>query len=216
MNALKFIISIAFKAAFIAVLLICHAFADTSAEDNLKEKLAKFTSFSTQFNQSVTDTFGELLQTAEGKLYLKRPNLLHWQSLPPNELTLVADGTTVWYADPFAEQVIAMDQNHAAENHPIMLLADVASPQWQQYSVSQEDDQHFVLTAKSQDTDILTMTVVFKEGQLSEIMMLDSMEQVNKLQFFESLSNLDLSSELFLYSVPDGFDLDDQRSGHAQ
>ncbi|XOV78160.1 MAG: outer membrane lipoprotein chaperone LolA [Aestuariibacter sp.] len=182
------------------------------AEQQLKSLLANFTSFSAEFRQTVTDALGEELQSAEGKLFLQRPNLLHWQSLPPNELTLIADGETVWYADPFAEQVIAMDQNQAAANHPIMLLADVTATQWADYTVTSVKNQQFQLSAKSEQSDVIEMRVLFNEGQLAEIRILDRMEQTNRLQFNSPLSNVQLSPDLFVFSLPEGFDLDDQRN----
>jgi outer membrane lipoprotein carrier protein len=190
--------------------------AHSQAERQLKSLLADFTSFSAGFTQTVTDALGEELQRAEGKLFLQRPNLLHWQSLPPNELTLIADGETVWYTDPFAEQVIAMEQEQAAANHPIMLLADITAAQWADYLVSSGADHQFTLVAQSPQTDVIEMYVSFKDEQLSEIRILDRMEQVNRLQFDAPVSNVQLSPDLFVFSLPEGFDLDDQRDTDTQ
>lgn len=184
---------------------------DVAPETQLKTLLDEFTSFSAEFKQRVTDALGEELQNAEGKLYLQRPNLLHWQSLPPNELTLIADGETVWYVDPFAEQVIAMDQNQSAADHPIMLLADTQAEQWDQYAVTRLDGDAYLLTSNSDQSDVISMKVGFIDRQLAYIEILDRMEQRNSLAFSETLSNLPLSKDLYRFDVPAEFDLDDQR-----
>ena len=45
--------------------------------------------------------------TGEGELWVKRPNLFNWHMTSPDESVLVSDGQTLWFYNPFVEQVTA-------------------------------------------------------------------------------------------------------------
>lgn len=51
---------------------------------------------------------GETLVNGSGTVAVKRPNLFRWDTQKPDENLLVSDGKTVWYYNPFVEQVTAM------------------------------------------------------------------------------------------------------------
>lgn len=38
---------------------------------------------------------------------MKRPNLFNWHMTSPDESVLVSDGQTLWFYNPFVEQVTA-------------------------------------------------------------------------------------------------------------
>lgn len=184
---------------------------DLDIKTQLQQKLSKLETYSASFNQVVTDGLGEELQSAEGKIYLSQPQKLYWESFEPNEIVLIADGKTVWHVDPFVEQVIAIDQAEAANNHPIMLLAQTESPQWLDYTVSVNEEGTYLLTSNNESSDFVSLQLTFANDQLTGLKIVDKMQQTNALRFDNIMQNIELDPASFRFSLPDGFELDDQR-----
>lgn len=65
----------------------------------------------------------------------------------PDESTLISDGKTLWFYNPFVEQVTATWLESATTNTPFMLIARNDSKEWQNYDVKQNGDR-FELTLK--------------------------------------------------------------------
>ncbi|BDX06634.1 outer membrane lipoprotein chaperone LolA [Planctobacterium marinum] len=201
------------KLAFLLVFSAVNSqvFSSESDKNKLQEKLAQLQSFSASFEQIVSDVAGETLQTAQGKLYLQQPQKLYWESFEPNEMQLIADGETLWHIDPFVEQVIAINQADAAQNHPIMLLADQQSAMWQNYLVEETAKSQFKMLSLLPDSDFLSLTLVFESDRLTQLTIVDKMEQRNHLTFSSVEQNQTIPASLFQFDLPDGYELDDQR-----
>ncbi|MDF2177614.1 outer membrane lipoprotein chaperone LolA [Aliiglaciecola sp. CAU 1673] len=185
------------------------------AAPELKARLKSLSSFDAVFSQTVTDGNGEQLQNATGRIRLKQPNQLHWQVDAPNETLLIADGNAVWHVDPFVEQVIAIDQQQAIDNNPLILLAEPDSKHWQDFKVAKKGEQ-YTITSTQDDSQIVSLTLHFKGQTLVGLDMLDRQSQNSKLLFKEIKQNQPLSADLFRFSLPQGYELDDQRSIQAE
>ena len=197
--------------AIIAIVFSQSVFADEQAKEIIKAKLAALNTYSADFQQTVMDATGEELQTAEGKIYLSQPQKLYWETLEPNEMQLIADGATLWHIDPFVEQVIAIDQKNAVQNHPIMLLAQQGSSLWSKYLVEKRAENEFLLTNLDSESDFISLTITFKDENLMGLSILDKMEQRNTLKFSRVIQNTTIDQEVFRFTLPEGYDLDDQR-----
>lgn len=185
-----------------------------SSAQELKHLLSQLHTYSAHFEQQVMDANNELLQEAKGIINLQQPQKLYWEVLPPNEATLIADGKTLWHIDPFVEQVIALDQQHAVKDHPIMLLAQPNSDIWDGYQVakvSEGEGGEFMITPKSDNQSIKQLVLFFDSGVLAKLTILDQQEQRNQLTFSDIRQNQDISPQRFIFSMPEGFELDDQR-----
>lgn len=199
---------------FLAIIVIVFSqsvFAGEQAKETIKAKLAALQTFSADFKQTVTDATGEELQTAEGKIYLSQPQKLYWETAVPNEMQLIADGDTLWHVDPFVEQVIAIDQKNAAQNHPVMLLAQQDSSLWSKYLVEKSGENQFLLTSINSESDFISLTMTFKDERLIGLSILDKMEQRNTLEFYQVIQNTSIDQQIFQFTLPEGYDLDDQR-----
>lgn len=185
--------------------------SQNASMDTLQKKLLGLQSFTADFEQQVVDSAGELLQEAKGHIKLQQPQKLYWEVFPPNEGTLVADGSTLWHVDPFVEQVIAMDQSNAVNEHPIMLLAEPQSALWNDYNVRYKQGA-YLIEPHSKQQSIKQLKLVFtQKNQLKEIELLDQQDQTNTLKFNNIKQNLVIPAGVFQFTVPNGFELDDQR-----
>jgi outer membrane lipoprotein carrier protein len=177
----------------------------------LKARLSELHSFEADFEQQVTDLQGELLQTATGKLQLQQPNKMRWQLYEPDETTLIADGDTVWHIDPFMEQVIAYQQSQAVQGNPLILLAEPDSDHWQSFQISQPETGRFVIKSQSEDSQIASLSLTFKDDVLVQLTFEDRQQQRTQMAFSQIASNIALAPELFEFTLPEGYELDDQR-----
>lgn len=187
-------------------------------KQHLQAKLRELSSYTADFQQVVMDITGEVLQEANGRIHLQQPQKLHWEVYPPNEAVLIADGNTLWHVDPFVEQVIALDQTASIQAHPMMLLAQPDSPSWQHYAVSAVDNVFTVIPqvtgqASLQDPalGVKKLQLTFSGATLNELLIIDEQQQSNLLTFSNVSQNQPIAAEKFQFSLPDGFDLDDQR-----
>jgi chaperone LolA len=78
--------------------------------------------FSGDFEQSLIDPDGRLLETTSGTLEIQRPGRFRWVYEEPYEQWLVADGTNIWSYDVDLEQVTVKPQADALANTPALLL----------------------------------------------------------------------------------------------
>ena len=183
---------------------------ESAAKLALQKRLTALQSFSAQFSQQVADAEGELLQEAEGKILLQQPDKLYWQVFEPNENLMLADGNTLWHIDPFAEQVIAMNQQQAVADNPMVLLTNPDTQAWSGFDVEQEGDD-FTIVAKNGQSQIVALKLMFKDDQLQGLALIDRQEQISRLTFSSPEQNSDIAAETFVFTMPEGYDLDDQR-----
>ena len=180
------------------------------AAEQLKQQLINLCSFEANFEQKVTDVNHEILQQAQGKIALKQPNKMFWKLDEPNESILIADGQTLWHVDPFVEQVVALKQKQSIENNPLILLTNAQSDAWKNFTVTQQGNT-FTINSTQADASIVKLVLRFEQEKLLELNMLDGQEQLSQLVFGEIKQNQPIDDARFVFELPEGYDLDDQR-----
>jgi outer membrane lipoprotein carrier protein len=182
-------------------------------KSSLMNKLATLEFFSANFKQQILDANGNELQNALGTLAVKKPNLVHWKTAEPDESLIISDGSTLWFYDPFVEQVSAYLLEKALMNTPILLLTSSDPALWQHYSVSSMSENNYLIHANDNNAQVKTLELRFKESSnvLDSFTILDATGQLSifKLSQFDIVNSPDKA--LFTYKIPDGVELDDQR-----
>jgi outer membrane lipoprotein carrier protein len=191
----------------IAVIQFQYASAAAPAIQ-LRELLSEIVNYQAEFSQQVTDAEGTLLQQASGQVMLLRPGKLRWQMSEPDESLLIADGQTLWHLDPFVEQVIAMDQASAIAENPVILLTDDNPEQWQQYQITRIDEGFRVISGSG---NIVHLDLYFFDSRLIGLTILDRQQQLSEFNFSKIKQNHPIEARQFVMTVPEGFELDDQR-----
>jgi outer membrane lipoprotein carrier protein len=180
---------------------------------SLMNKLATLEFFSANFNQQVLDADGNELQNALGTLVVQKPNLVHWKTAEPDESLIVSDGLTLWFFDPFVEQVSAYLLEKALMNTPILLLTSSDPSMWQHYSVSSMNENNYLIHANDNNAQVKTLELRFEEGSnvLDSFTILDATGQLSifKLSQFDVEKSPENSQ--FIFEIPEGVELDDQR-----
>lgn len=191
-------------------------YASTVAADEraaLLERLQQISNMDAAFSQQVTDSDGELVQQLHGRLALARPHFLYWQTDAPDETVMIADGDSLWYYNPFVEQVTVTDQTDTMEQSPLLLLLDDTAAAWQHYVVKQEGDS-FALQPLPSASSMQSLQLVFaaQSPVMETIILDDGQGQISTIELSEVTVNGELASSLFEFAIPAGIDVDDQRN----
>ncbi len=185
--------------------------ASLVAKGQLTEKLDKITFLAGDFIQQVFDEDGNALQEGRGSLAISKPNQVRWHTQEPDETLIVSDGETLWFYDPFIEQVSAHTLANAIANTPILLLTNNDKTLWQNYDVISNNNERYDIIAKDLNSQVKSLTLIFTGEQLSGLEIKDTTGQLSKIALSNLNSNTAPDNSLFMFSVPKGVELDDQR-----
>ncbi|CAH0187178.1 Outer-membrane lipoprotein carrier protein [Erwinia aphidicola] len=200
----KLMISCCLLAAFTSASVLADAASD------LQQRLDKVKSFHATFNQKVTDVSGQSVQDGEGEMWVQRPNLFNWHMTAPDESILISDGKTLWFYNPFVEQVSASWLKDATSNTPFMLIARNQSSDWKQYNVAQKGND-FSLTPKAVDGNLKQFTInVSPNGTINQFSAIEQDGQRSSYAL-KSQQNGSVSADKFKFTPPQGVTVDDQR-----
>jgi outer membrane lipoprotein carrier protein len=204
--------------------------AANDAESQLQATLAGLQSLSGSFFQEIFDN-GELLQELSGNFVLERPAKLRWVTHEPEASELIADGDTLWYYNPFIEQVTLYNQADAMQADPLLVLLDSAA-NWQGFTITDlgkhEDVPAAFSKGKSNAADSATQVrhywqisdqqqagselfLAFHEDELQQLILDDGHGQVSVFHLSIQQKNEPLSATTFTFAMPPGTDVDDQR-----
>jgi outer membrane lipoprotein carrier protein len=193
---------------FILMVFSAQTMADPTSE--LKGRLANVSTLHANFTQEVYAADKKLVQKGSGELWLKRPNLFRWHMVDPDESVLVSDGKTLWFYNPFVEQVTITWLNSATDNTPFMLITRNSDTEWKKYAITQKGD-NFVLTPKVKKSDLKPFEInVTKDGLIRSFIAKETDGQRSIYQL-SNHSNAAVSADKFTFVVPKGITVDDQR-----
>lgn len=189
---------------------ITSSVAWADAAGDLQGRLDKVSTFHASFAQQVTDGSGTTVQEGQGDLWVKRPNLFNWHMTQPDESILVSDGKTLWFYNPFVEQVSANWLKDVTSNTPFMLIARNQASDWSQYNIKQRGDD-FVLTPKQGAGNLKQFTInVGRDGIIHSFSAVEQDDQRSRYNLTaQSTAHIDASK--FTFTPPVGVTLDDQR-----
>jgi outer membrane lipoprotein carrier protein len=192
---------------------------ESQSKVDLMAKLAKINFFSAKFNQKIFDESGTELQQGSGQLSVSKPNLVNWETKLPDESLIVSDGSNLWFYDPFVEQVSVYALESAIANTPILLITNNDPKLWQDYNVSQLDDNRYLIQAIKENSRVKSLELAFEKSNTAEknstseklvaFNILDATGQLSIISLSEH--NNEAKTDLFRFTVPEGVYLDDQR-----
>ena len=166
--------------------------------------------FSGDFEQSLIDPDGRLLETTSGTLEIRRPGRFRWVYREPYEQWLVADGTNIWSYDVDLEQVTVKPQADALANTPALLLggSDQAMNQFEHGGSFVESGLTWVrLLPVDTDSGFRRVELGFDDGRLSRMVFLDNLEQTTVVVLKNVVVNEPIDAARFEFAVPDGVDV---------
>ena len=200
----------------ILLLLFCFSTGLLTANEfgPARSELERFTTgldrFQASFTQTVKSQDGRIQDQTAGKIWLQNPNKLRWVYSGDFPETIVADGDNIWIYDESLQQVTVKPQSLQASNSPLMLLGDISQID-QQFQVTELGDfeDMLLLELKSLDKESEFERILLGLGQdgISMMAMEDAFGQRTEIHFTDSLRNLTLEPELFIFTPPEGADV---------
>jgi len=154
------------------------------ASSDLKSRLGKLNTFHASFTQTVTSDDGAAVQ--------------------------VSDGKTLWFYNPFVEQVTATWLKNATGNTPFMLITRNDSSDWAKYNVKQKGDD-FELTPKASTGNLKQFAItVTPTGTIKSFTAVEQDGQKSAYTL-KGEQNAAVDDAKFKFTPPKGVTVDDQR-----
>lgn len=190
-----------------------HAWADEAPPDTelLDTFLAEVTTFNAEFEQSLVDANGVLLESSSGRLIIRRPGQFRWSYATPYEQELVADGLNIWSYDVDLEQVTVKPQADMLANTPATLLGGdreaLSEFDVLQSEVDERGTTWLSLAPKNTGNGFDRVELGFDDGVLRRMVFTDSLGQTTLIALLEVALNEPVADDVFRFSVPTGADL---------
>jgi len=179
------------------------------AKKELQQKLATIDGFSASFVQQVYDNEQQIIASGEGRLTVEKPNKVHWHTTSPDETLIIANGESLWFYDPFIEQVSVYRFKQALANTPILLLSSDEPELWQDYKVT-KDETSFIIESLNEQSHVKRLHLVFSDDELAQLVIVDATGQRSEIDL---KIDKEFISEATMYDfvIPEGTHVDDQR-----
>ncbi|MBR9866335.1 MAG: outer membrane lipoprotein chaperone LolA [Oceanospirillales bacterium] len=206
-----------FKKIAVVALLGCSlsfsAMADIqeNAGNQLNSLLAKFDSFSADFDQVSGSEDTRRMENSRGTLLLAKPNKFRWVAKEPFAQKLISDGDTLWIYDPDLEQATRRKVAESDTGVPALILNGQIEELQAQYRIrllqEKGSNQLFELLP-IHDAGVFTrIRLLFTEGLIKELQMEDSLGQKTSILFNNQKLNPDFSADSFMFIPPEGTDV---------
>lgn len=193
---------------FVIAFVASNVLAATPYE-NLNARLNKLNSFTAKFNQIVTGPDNKVINKENGTLAVKRPNQFNWTTQSEDGNVLISDGQTLWYYNPFIEQVTAMWVEEAAAQTPFVLLTQNSIESWYNYLVTQRGNTFTIRPKGSSNMGTFTIDID-PSGRIQQFAVTEKDGQKTRF-LLTNLIPATPSPSLFRFTPPKGVELDDQR-----
>ena len=166
--------------------------------------------FAADFEQSLIDPDGRMLEKTSGTLEIQRPGRFRWVYEEPYEQWLVADGANIWSYDVDLEQVTVKPQAEALANTPALLLggSGEAMEQFEHSGSFVESGLTWVrLLPIDTESGFRRVELGFDDGRLSRMVFLDNLEQTTVVVLKNVAVNAPIDAARFQFTVPDDVDV---------
>lgn len=180
------------------------------ANEVLDNFLKQLNTMQGQFNQSLFNEQGNLLEKSQGKMYVQRPNRFRWEYKQPYEQLIVADGEKVWIYDNDLEQITVKKLSTTLGQTPAFLFSsdnDVEKDFFINQLPVQNGSLRFELTPKDEQSQFDSMRIDVKNKSLSGIELVDNLGQTTYIKFEQIQNNQKLDKDLFIFTPPAGVDI---------
>ena len=185
--------------------------AEKDAAGLLRQYLGEIQALQTDFQQTVLDSDGYELQSMTGQMIVARPGFIRWQTEPPYEQLLVANGTTLWLYDKDLEQVTVRPFMRDIADSPAMLLIGDLVDLEDRYRVTRgvgdEQSQVFTLVPVDNGGVYQRLELRFQAQVPAGMTLWDSLGQVTQVTFSQPKLNPSVDNSRFDFDIPPGVDV---------
>ena len=179
------------------------------SRERLAQRLDRLSVYAARFTQDVFGARGELLERAEGRVLLQRPDF-KWVVEDPYPQVIVAEGDTLKVYDPDLEQLTVRPLGEALEDTPVSLLTRDGVAIGERFNVARiadEQGETYVIEPSSEETLYREIRLRFDAASLIGLDILDHMGQRTEIRFAPDPEVTVIDSDEFLLEIPPGTDV---------
>lgn len=195
--------------AFILILLSLPS--PLYAHEALTRFLNTLETLQAQFEQKLSNESGDLLETSQGEVHIKRPNQFRWDYQKPYQQLIVADGKKVWIYDHDLEQVTVKKFDEALGKTPALLLSSNRQAIEEDFFViqmtSQTGQSRFELIPKDAQAQFESIQLTLQGDLLQSFELTDNLGQKTLIEFSQVKFNQPVDTQLFQFTPPAGVDV---------
>ena len=203
------------KIKLIFLIFICIIIQAVNAhnKDPLEYFLSELRTFEAKFTQVLINENGNELERTEGILYLKIPDSFFWHYQKPYAQKIISNGVKLWIFDEDLEQVTVKNIDNRIDQTPVGIILGNQSikDHFVQISMGIIDGYDWIeLTPKDLDAEYKSIKLGFNKDNIEMMIVVDNLEQITRIDFSDSKKNIELSSEIFHFQVPENIDIFDE------
>ena len=198
--------------SIIASLFFVTNFSWADDKSDLINFFKSLNSFSAEFEQTVEKSQLAMSDHSKGELVIQKPGKFRWDYVLPFEQQIVSNGKKVWIYDVDLEQVTIKPVNQALGNTPAMLLSsqDALETSFDISGAETVDGtKWYSLKPKDSEAGFTEILIGFKSKQMSEMMLVDKLDQITRLVFTKFKKNPIVKPSEFEFIAPKGADVFD-------
>ena len=194
-------------AALAACLLVGIARDAAAAPvDDLLVRLDSIERLQGAFQQQQYGDDGTVLLASSGTFRILRPGYFAWDINEPDSQLVLADPEFLWHHDRDLETVTRRPVT-GEQMAPLQVLGGDDQLLRERFQVSSDGDDHFTLVPAAGDPGFRELTLVFTDGQLSSMEIVDRLKQRVSVQFSDLDTTSALAPEDFAFQPPPEADL---------
>ena len=169
-------------------------------------------SLQADFDQTVVNDRGKVLEQSHGNLVISRPDKFILDYQTPVEQKYISNGKTIWIYDVELEQVNIKSLDEQLGDSPALLLSSNDNIykyyQVNNVSLSKADGLDWVqLKALNDDMTFEQVLLAFKNHILMRMRMYDSFGQITELKFSNIIVNKPYAADRFDFVAPADVDI---------
>jgi len=194
----------------VALVLCLSAGAHASSLERFSQFLNDTRSAKGDFEQTIRDRTGKLVQESRGTLAFSRPGKFRWVYEKPYAQLIVGDGERVWVYDKDLNQVTVKKLDKALGSTPAALLAgsnDVARAFRLADAGTKNGLEWLEAVPRDKDASFEKIRMGFGFSGIEVMELADSFGQTTVLRFKSLQRNPRLDAGLFKFSPPQGADV---------
>jgi len=181
---------------------------------NKIEKRYAASGFSANFKQSSTLKAMEITDTADGKVFIKRPGMMRWEYEVPDKQIIITDGYTLWMYRPEDNQVMTGNAPaYFGDGKGASFLSDLRVLR-QNFNVTLEKKDapgHHILKLlpkkKKYDLSAVYLSISKDTFDIAEIISYNLYEDKTLIELSDFQFNKNLDDAMFSFTIPEGTDI---------
>ena len=171
--------------------------------------------FTARFTQQSTIKAMDITDTAEGKLFVKRPGMMRWEYEMPEEQIIITDGELLWIYRPVDNQVmIGEAPDYFGEGKGASFLSDIRKIR-NNFDISidkeKEAPEYHILKLipheKKLDLASIYLGVSKQDFQVDQVTTYNAYEDETIIRLYDNQFNQNIDDSVFTFEAPEGADV---------